>query len=164
MAKLQAYSKRKATGGKYHHLKGKRLAQLGHTMLEITIGDKKTKKMRGLGGKSKDRALILKEANVLDPKTNKHQKSEITSVKENPANIHFVRRNTITKGAIVETKLGPARVTSRPGQTGAINAVLVEKSDIPKAPESKVVKPEAIPEAPAPETKAEIEPAPAPSK
>jgi len=137
MAKLQAHSKRKSTGGKYHHLKGKRLAQLGHTMLEVTIGEKKTKKMRGCGGNIKNRALLLKEANVLDKKTGKHQKAEIVTVKENPANPHFVRRNTITKGAVIETKLGLAKVTSSPGQVGAINAVLAGSDEIPKTSEPK---------------------------
>jgi small subunit ribosomal protein S8e len=33
----------------------------------------------------------------------------------------------MNKGAIIETKLGKAKITSRPGQTGTINAVLVSK-------------------------------------
>jgi small subunit ribosomal protein S8e len=37
-----------------------------------------------------------------------------------------VRRNIITRGAVVETKLGRARITSRPGQHGVANAVLVK--------------------------------------
>jgi small subunit ribosomal protein S8e len=32
----------------------------------------------------------------------------------------------VTKGAVIETGEGRARVTSRPGQTGQVNAVLVE--------------------------------------
>lgn len=174
MAKLQAHSKRKSTGGKYHHLKGKRLAQLGHTMLEVSIGEKKVKKMQGRGSTEKDRALLIKEANVLDPNTGKHQKTEIKTVKENTANPHFVRRNTITKGSIIETSAGLAKVTSRPGQTGTINAVLVGKDEAPKAPEPKKTQraprdtkgsdssAPAVPEAPKPE--AESEPAPAPSE
>jgi small subunit ribosomal protein S8e len=156
MAKLQAYSKRKSTGGKYHHLKGKRKAQLGSELLEVTIGDKKTKNVRGQGGNLKARALLLKEANVLDPKTKKYQKAEIKTVKENPANPHFVRRNTITKGAIIETSAGSAKVTSRPGQTGTINAILVSADATPKTPEPKIQK---APEAPKPEAvEAEAEP------
>jgi small subunit ribosomal protein S8e len=34
----------------------------------------------------------------------------------------------ITKGAILQTPLGQARVTSRPGQHGVVNAVLVQKA------------------------------------
>ncbi|HID05027.1 MAG TPA: hypothetical protein EYP20_04390, partial [Aigarchaeota archaeon] len=33
----------------------------------------------------------------------------------------------ITKGTIIETELGKAVVTSRPGQDGVINAILLEK-------------------------------------
>ncbi|MFB6184110.1 MAG: 30S ribosomal protein S8e, partial [Haloarculaceae archaeon] len=45
---------------------------------------------------------------------------------ENPSNPNYARRNIITKGAIIETSEGRARVTSRPGQDGQVNAVLVE--------------------------------------
>jgi len=38
-----------------------------------------------------------------------------------------VRRNIITKGAVIKTEKGPARVTSRPGQHGIINAILLER-------------------------------------
>jgi small subunit ribosomal protein S8e len=45
---------------------------------------------------------------------------------ENPANPHYVRRNIITKGAVIKTELGNAKVTSRPGQDGVVNAALIE--------------------------------------
>ena len=47
------------------------------------------------------------------------------NVIENKANPNYVRRNIITKGAIVETSAGKAKVTSRPGQDGVINGVLI---------------------------------------
>ncbi|MDD4281670.1 MAG: 30S ribosomal protein S8e, partial [Candidatus Methanofastidiosa archaeon] len=50
----------------------------------------------------------------------------LTNVVENPANIHYVRRNVLTKGAVIETEIGKARITSRPGQDGVLNAILVE--------------------------------------
>ena len=65
-------------------------------------------------------------ANVFSS-SNKPQKVKILHVKENPANPHFVRMGVITKGAIIETELGLAKVVSRPGQTGAVNALLIEK-------------------------------------
>ena len=37
-----------------------------------------------------------------------------------------VRRNILTKGAIIETDAGKAKITNRPGQEGTVNAVLVE--------------------------------------
>ena len=48
------------------------------------------------------------------------------TVLENGANSHFVRRNIITKGAIVETEIGKAKITPRTGQKGIVNGVLIE--------------------------------------
>lgn len=154
MAKLQAHPKRKSTGGKYHYLKGKRKALLGNELLELTIGAKKVKKMNGRSRIMKDRAMLLKEANVLDPKTGKFQKAEIITVKENPANPHFVRRNTITKGAVLLTNIGLVKVTSRPGQTGSINAVIVGAHEIPKTPALRAEKEAAAKKAAEPAKKA----------
>jgi len=47
-------------------------------------------------------------------------------VLENPANRHFVRRNILTKGTIIETVKGKAKITGRPGQEGMVNAVLIK--------------------------------------
>jgi small subunit ribosomal protein S8e len=66
------------------------------------------------------------QINVLDPKNKKVQVVEIIGVLENTANIQFVRRNIINKGAMVETSLGKVKVSSRPGQHGMVNGVLVE--------------------------------------
>jgi len=71
----------------------------------------------------------MSEANVTDAKSGKTQKTQITRVVRNPANVDYQRRGVITKGAIIETPLGQARVTSRPGQSGVVNAVLVEKTE-----------------------------------
>jgi small subunit ribosomal protein S8e len=48
------------------------------------------------------------------------------NVEANSANPNYVRRNLLTKGAILKTEIGRARITSRPGQDGVINAVLLE--------------------------------------
>ena len=63
--------------------------------------------------------------NVVDPKTKSSKKVKIKTITENPANRNFVRRNIITKGAVIETELGKAKITGRPGQDAAINAVLL---------------------------------------
>ena len=64
-------------------------------------------------------------ANVVDPKTQKSKKVKILTVVENSANPFYVRRNIINRGAIIETEIGKAKVTSRPGQHGLINAILL---------------------------------------
>ena len=50
---------------------------------------------------------------------------KIITVKENPSNPHYVQRNIMNKGTIIMTDAGAARITSRPGQDGVINAVLL---------------------------------------
>ncbi|MBW3022802.1 30S ribosomal protein S8e, partial [Candidatus Woesearchaeota archaeon] len=55
-----------------------------------------------------------------------YTKAKIKTVADSPANKHYVRRNIITKGAIVETDKGKAKITSRPGQDGTVNAVLIQ--------------------------------------
>ena len=74
----------------------------------------------------KVRLLSTNIAYVLDRETGKVTKTEILGVVENPANPHYVRRNIITKGAIIETKLGKVKVTSRPGQDGVVQGVLIK--------------------------------------
>ena len=63
------------------------------------------------------------------PTTGKTEKAEILRVIRNPANVDYDRRGVITKGTVIETKLGLARVTSRPGQQGLINAILMPKEE-----------------------------------
>ncbi|MCK4434127.1 30S ribosomal protein S8e, partial [Candidatus Bathyarchaeota archaeon] len=64
---------------------------------------------------------------VADPKSGKTEKVEVKRVVKNPANVDYDRRGVLTKGAIIETTIGLARVTSRPGQDGLINAVLISQ-------------------------------------
>ena len=63
--------------------------------------------------------------NVTDASTGKTSKADIDTVELNGANRNYVRRNIITKGAVVQTTLGKAKVTNRPGQDGSINAILL---------------------------------------
>jgi len=63
---------------------------------------------------------------VVDPQSKKVSKTKITRVTKNPSNKDYERRGVITKGAIIETEAGTARVLSRPGQDGVVNAVLVK--------------------------------------
>ena len=87
-------------------------------------GKLKKKVKRGRGGNTKIRLMSEKSANVSTP-SGKTEKVEILRVRTNPANLHYNRRGVITQGTIVETSLGAALVTSRPGQEGIINAVLI---------------------------------------
>jgi small subunit ribosomal protein S8e len=86
---------------------------------------KKLRANRIMGSNLKHKLLSEEYVNLADPKTKKVTKAKITTVVENPANRNFVRRNILTKGTIVETEKGKARITSRPGQEGTVNAVLI---------------------------------------
>jgi small subunit ribosomal protein S8e len=77
------------------------------------------------GAGQKQRLFETNIVNVFNPKTKKVEKATLSSVVESPANRNFVRRNIITKGTVVETSAGNARVTNRPGQEGSVNAILI---------------------------------------
>jgi small subunit ribosomal protein S8e len=88
------------------------------------VGETRLKTVDARGGTTKLRALRIDTANVsTDGET---VNATIEDVVENPADPNYARRNVITKGAVIETAEGRARVTSRPGQTGRVDAVLVE--------------------------------------
>jgi len=124
----QGKSKRKVTGGRRKYASKKRSYEIGHEKQVTLIEDRERKKSaRSRGGSKKTRILGTNVVNVTDIKTNKTVKTKIITVIENPANPFYVRRNIITKGAIIDTELGKARVTSRPGQDGMINAVLISE-------------------------------------
>jgi len=118
--------KRKLTGGKKRMYRGKKKYEAGGFPAETILGEPKRKNTRGLGGNSKVKVLSDKFASVTNPKTGTTQKTEITRVVRNGANVDYNRRGVITKGAEIETALGVAKVTSRPGIDGIINAVLIE--------------------------------------
>jgi len=75
----------------------------------------------------KTRLLSVTHANLSNTSTGKTERTKILRVVKNPANVDYDRRGIITKGTIIETQLGTARVVSRPGQNGVVNAILIPK-------------------------------------
>ena len=124
MARSQDRSNRKTSGGRYHSSRTKRKYELVGFPAMTKVAEQKVKAQRVIGGNVKMSVLGVKEVSVADKK-GKASKTEILNVLENPANPNLVRRNIVTKGAIVETKLGKARITSRPGQEGVVSGVLI---------------------------------------
>ena len=118
--------KRKASGGRKRRYRMKRRFERGAFPTETTLGKPKRKVSRRHGGNKKARLFGVGHANVSDP-SGKTKKVEILRVIRNPTNVDYDRRGVITKGTIIETPLGTARVTSRPGQNGIVNAILVPK-------------------------------------
>ncbi len=136
MVQWHTKSNKLKTGGKRSTVNrcDKKKAWMGGTAANTkTDADaKETRNVKsGRGNSSKIRVTQTKYANVvLDKKTNKMVKAEIIAVKENNANRLFARSNISTKGATIKVMVDgsekTAKITSRPGQDGIVNAVLIE--------------------------------------
>ena len=127
MSYYQGNDLKKPSGGRRsRHNKIKRKYELGGPFTETRLGHEDKRKItRVRGGNVKVRVRSAAYANVTDPEKGVTKKARILRVLENIANPHYTRRNIIVKGTVIETELGKAVVTSRPGQDGVINAVLM---------------------------------------
>jgi small subunit ribosomal protein S8e len=125
----QASTKSSGSGGKKKTSRNKVLVHYGgffsrtHFKKEAKEEERKDKRLKG--GARKTVAETVLFASVATK--GKAKKVKILNVLESPDNRHYARENIITKGAIISTELGKAKVTSRPGQNGSVNAVLLEK-------------------------------------
>jgi len=118
---------KKKTGGRINLNRRKRKYELGSNPILTKLGKVKRKIVRTKGGGSKVKALSIDHVNVYDASSKATKKVKIMDVVENKANPHLVRRGILTKGAVIETELGLAKITSRPSQHGVVSAVLLNK-------------------------------------
>jgi len=126
MVVIQGRGRTKPNGARLKSYRGKRLYEAGGLPVLTKIAKKKIKSVRTMGGNFKIKMLSTDSVNLYDPKSKKFSQVKLTTVVDNAANRHFVRRNILTKGAVIMTEKGKAKITSRPGQHGVVNAVLVE--------------------------------------
>ena len=124
MAISQGKSTRSPSGARNVANRGKRKSELGRDA-ETRVDEKRLRKIRTRGGNEKLRLAAANKINLTDAKSGKTQVTDILGVIENDANPNYVRRNIVTKGAVVETPEGNAKVTSRPGQDGVVNGILI---------------------------------------
>lgn len=122
----QGRSVRKSSGGRYHPTSGKKRFEIGRSPAETVIGVTRRRIIRTRGGNIKVRALRCEFASVSDRKTGVTKKVAIQKVEANTANPNYVRRNLLTKGAVIRTEIGRAQIVSRPSQDGTVNAILIE--------------------------------------
>lgn len=126
-AQLHGKSDRASSGsGKpKNKLRDKRRSESGGYFAATKIGaESAIKKVRSRGGNLKDSLKHAAFANVLTKQG--YRKAKINGVMESRDNRNFARLGIVTRGAVINTEFGKARVTNRPGQEGSINAVLVE--------------------------------------
>jgi small subunit ribosomal protein S8e len=124
---IENLSGRKYTGGRKIAMRSRRKFEIDRYPNEAVIGNnvKVTRRVRGDNSKTALKTVEL--ANVSNVEENKTTRLKILRVIKNTANKDYERRGVITKGTVIETELGLARVISRPGQVGIINAVQLKK-------------------------------------
>ena len=118
--------KRKETGGKRRPYRGRKAAEADDYAFETAVGETVSSPKRTRGGSLNFGLRYANKANVFDPSTKKTVKTDIVRVTANPANREYERRGVITRGATIETKLGKAKVTSKPSDDGVVNGVLIK--------------------------------------
>lgn len=127
MVQYHKFSKTKSSGSGGHRRMAadKRKANWGGFFARAKVSEKdESRPFRVRGGSNKASVRHAQHANVAVG--GKVQRVKIVTVKESPDNRHFARENLLTLGALIETELGKAKVTSRPGQDGTVNAILVQ--------------------------------------
>lgn len=120
-------TKRKRTGGRKKAYRKRRKYEAGRFPVETQLGEPERKLERTKGGGLKVKLVSDQWVNLSDPKTGKTERVRILSVVKNPANVDWDRRGIITRGTIVRTERGLAKIISRPGQNGVLNAIPIEE-------------------------------------
>jgi small subunit ribosomal protein S8e len=130
MAKWHGISRRKPTGGRLKRpsrYRGKRRTEISSEEQLAFVGETDSRKSyRKRAGSQTVRILSVNQVNV-NTKDGKAVRATVKNVVGNDADHNYVRRNIVTKGAVLETDKGLVRVTSRPGMHGVVSGVLVEE-------------------------------------
>lgn len=122
---------RKPSGGKLKKEKKRRKAQRRGKPRKVKLGKEIKKTLKTLGG-NKKQVLFASDKIHLITKDRKTKVVKIKNVLEVPSNRFLARANMMTRGAIVETELGKAKITNRPSQEGNIQGILVEEKSVKK--------------------------------
>lgn len=122
--------KRKKSGGKKRVYRTKRRHDAGRHPVETKLGETDRKVESGRSGVIKVKLVSLDMVNVSDPDTGRTERLRVLGVVGNPANVDYNRRGVITKGTIIRTEKGLAKIVSRPGQDGVLNAVIYEEEKL----------------------------------
>jgi small subunit ribosomal protein S8e len=126
MVNWQGRSRHKISGGIIHLLRKKRRFEIGSDAILPVMGPKLSKiVVRGRGGIKKIKILKADYINAYDTKKKIFVEAKMITVKENSADPHYVQRNILNKGAVVQTDKGMVRITSRPCQDGVLNGIII---------------------------------------
>jgi small subunit ribosomal protein S8e len=103
----------------------RRKYELDRYPVETLSGTQETVTRKVRGKNSKTALKTTDFVNLAIPGA-KVKRAKILKVLKNPSNNDYERRGVISKGAVLETEDGQCRVISRPGQDGAVNAILIK--------------------------------------
>src|SRR6056297_3375520 len=109
----------KITGGKQNKQRKRKKNERERQKRTAKLSEEEKRKTKKARGKNiKTFLLRAKFINIknLDDKKEKGKKLEIKNVLETPSNRFLARQNILTKGTIVQTESGKARITNRPTQ------------------------------------------------
>jgi small subunit ribosomal protein S8e len=131
------HSKTSGSGGRLHRSADKSRAKFGGFFARTKVirpedlkpgqeAKERRYAFRIKGGRRKISVDIALCANVVGP-DGATKKMRVLNVLDNPGNRHYSRENVVTKSSIILVEGGKARVTSRPGQDGVVNAVMLKQ-------------------------------------
>ena len=106
--------------------RGKRRTEVASEEQLAYVGEADARKnYRKRSGSQTVRTLSVNQVNV-NMKGGKTVRATVKNVVGNDADPNYIRRNIVTKGAVLDTDQGLVKVTSRPGMHGVVSGVLVE--------------------------------------
>lgn len=119
-------TKTSGTGGRRTASFKKKLRYCGSEPTNAKVHEtKETRTLKNASGNLKKTKLKTALYASIVCKDGKIKKAKIKKVTETPDNPHHTRQNILTKGGIIDTELGAAKITNRVGQDGVVNAKLV---------------------------------------
>lgn len=126
MSYYQGNDLRKPSGGLKGRHRDKRKSELGKPPTKTTLSieeERKLERVRGGNFKVRLRNALYVNVALGNGTTKKVKILDVIETPENPQNSKF---KIISKGSVVKTELGPVKITSRPGQDGVLNGVLIQ--------------------------------------
>jgi len=128
MSFYQGNDFKKPTGGLKGIYRKKRKYELGSPPTKTSLfseEERSVERVFGRNNKVKLKKAVYINVALPDGVTKRVKVLDVVETPENPQNARF---KVISKGSIVKTELGLVKVTSRPGQDGVLNGILIQKS------------------------------------
>jgi len=127
MSYYQGNDMKKITGGLKARHRDKRKFELGAPATNTALASEEERKIvRTMGGNIKVKLTKAQYVNVFIPGEKNVRKVRVVDVEKTPSNPQLARSKIIVKGAVVKTEIGLVKITSRPGQDGVLNGILVK--------------------------------------